>query len=214
MNIKPMSEPTFKQFCHRVIDSASTSHYFDFASIENHHIISNRATLSGYWPFVGYTETATAPAVTDTTLKAGLAKGQQITVSTRELLNFLQLVSGVTVDDFHVTNVHKSGFCVVTANKALKIAPPKPATKPLKLTTDLKATAKAGDKLSVAWSDGVAPYSVKVTDDSGSIIVDYVDLKSATKYEYDTTTKGAGKYQIYVKDSKGDEVSSVVCTVS
>lgn len=206
----------FSTFLTTLAADAAKSNYFDFE--KNPQYVSNRGTTHSKWPYIPYKTGKTKPGLNDDVLKAGLTKDVPAVVRTRSLLNFVQLVNGFKVNDVQVIGVRSSGYVSLIPRKDLSISavvtPPPVAA--LKLTTDLTATAKAGDKLSVVWSGGVAPYSVKVTDDKGALIVDYVDLKAATTYEYDTTTKGAGAYQITVKDSSATpfEVQSVVCTVS
>ncbi|HAV1531537.1 TPA: hypothetical protein JG872_000347 [Enterobacter hormaechei subsp. xiangfangensis] len=197
--------PDFIAFCSDLVAQAKLSNYFDFEV--NRGVVSQRTSKHSAWPIVGFTLTTTKPVTDIKELKPGSA----LTIPTRKFLNFIQLSQPDIKKDLNIIGVHKSGYVVVAALKGITI--PKPVPK-LAFKTNLKATAAIGDKLSVEWSGGVAPYSVKVTDDKGAVIVDYVDLKTATKYDYDTTGKTAGSYQIFVKDSAASEIGSIVSVVS
>lgn len=201
----------FDLFVTALITEAGKSNFCDFK--KNHDVVSQRTTRFSAWPVKDITLTSTKPVTPLTQLD----KGKTHTVLLRDFLNLVQLAKPKAAD-YKVKGVHRSGYIWIEAVKDIKagsttVTPPPVTTPKLAFTTNLKATAKLGDKLSVEWSGGVAPYQVEVQADTVSI-VDFVDVGSVTKYDYDTTGKKAGTYQISVKDDKGSVIGSVQSVVS
>lgn len=212
--IRPYQYPNFIEFCKELIAESKKGNYFDFEFKKNSLAVSQRTSKMSAWPIAEIELNKTKPV---TSLKSILKDGANV-YHLRQFLNFIQLAQPDVEKDLNIIGCHKSGFIHLTTPKDIDTTTTKPVTPPvtvpkLAFKTDLKATAAIGDKLSVEWSGGVAPYQVEVQADTVAI-VDFVDVGSVVKYDYDTTGKKAGTYQISVKDSAGSVISSVQSVVS